>query len=58
MASTNVIQFAPALRLWRERRDDRVTRGHGAWDVDYPAGLDGLWIDTQTMGEVIPFPGS
>jgi hypothetical protein len=58
MASTNVIQFAPALRRWREHHGDRVIRGSSPWDADYPAGIDGLWSEPRTVGKVIPFPGS
>ena len=57
MASTNIIQFAPALQRRRERQSDRViyANDYGSWDGHYAAGIDGLWTEPQMIGSVVPF---
>jgi hypothetical protein len=58
MASTNVIQFAPALQRRRERQGDGGVSADGRdpWAGHHPAGVDGLWLgEPQATGTVIPF---
>jgi hypothetical protein len=57
MASTSIIQFAPAFQRRRERHSGPAAfaKDYSSWDRHYPAGIDGLWTEPQAMGKVVPF---
>ncbi|MEZ5832725.1 MAG: hypothetical protein R3D05_16240 [Dongiaceae bacterium] len=64
MATTNVIEFAPALRRRQERQSDRAVHAghHAPWRSRYRDGIDGLWGErrAQRSGEIVRLvtPGS